>query len=428
VPGTDHASIATEAKVVKLLREQGIKKSDISREAFLQHAFDWKEKYGGLILEQLQKLGASCDWHRTRFTMEPSVSRAVTHTFVDLHKKGRIYRSLRMTNWDPEAKTALSNEEVIYKEENSQLFHIRYVLEDDPSQGIVIATQRPETIMADVAIAVHPDDERYAHLIGKKVLIPLINRAIPILADTYVELDFGTGALKITPAHDQNDYEIGQRYQLEVIDILNDDGTLNEKAQILVGEDRFSARKKIRKLLDESGALVKIVDYITKIGHSERTNAVVEPRLTLQWFLEMKPFAATALKAVSSGDVQFYPESFWNMYHSWLNEDNVRDWCISRQLWWGQRIPAWYLKSEIFNEESHIFVAENADEALAQAKEKTGNDQLTIEDLRQDDDVVDTWFSSWLWPISVFDGFENQDALKYYYPTNVLVTGWDIMF
>ncbi len=428
VPGTDHASIATEAKVVKLLREQGIKKSDISREAFLQHAFDWKEKYGGLILEQLQKLGASCDWHRTRFTMESSLSKAVTHTFVDLHKKGRIYRSLRMTNWDPEAKTALSNEEVIYKEENSQLFHIRYVLEDDPTQGIVIATQRPETIMADVAIAVHPDDERYAHLVGKKVLIPLINRAIPILADTYVELDFGTGALKITPAHDQNDYEIGQRYQLEVIDILNDDGTLNDKAQILVGEDRFSARKKIRKLLDESGALVKIVDYITKIGHSERTNAVVEPRLTLQWFLEMKPFAATALKAVSSGDVQFYPESFWNMYHSWLNEDNVRDWCISRQLWWGQRIPAWYLQSESFNEESHIFVAENADEALAQAKEKTGNDQLTIEDLRQDDDVVDTWFSSWLWPISVFDGFENQDALKYYYPTNVLVTGWDIMF
>jgi valyl-tRNA synthetase len=428
VPGTDHASIATEAKVVKLLREQGIKKSDISRDAFLQHAFDWKEKYGGLILEQLQKLGASCDWHRTRFTMEPSLSKAVNYTFVDLHKKGRIYRSLRMTNWDPEAKTALSNEEVIYKEENSQLFHIHYTLVDDPTQGIVIATQRPETIMADVAIAVHPEDERYAHLVGKKVLIPLINREIPILADNYVERDFGTGALKITPAHDQNDYEIGQRYHLEVIDILNDDATLNEKAQILVGEDRFAARKKIRKMLEDGGALVKTVDYISKVGHSERTNAVVEPRLTLQWFLEMKQFAKTALHAVSSGDVQFYPESFWNMYNSWLNEDNVRDWCISRQLWWGQRIPAWYLKSETFNEETHIFVAKTEEEALAQAKEKTSNPNLTINDLRQDDDVVDTWFSSWLWPISVFDGFENQEALKYYYPTNVLVTGWDIMF
>lgn len=428
VPGTDHASIATEAKVVKLLREQGIRKTDIGREQFLKHAFEWKDKYGGIILDQLKRLGASCDWDRTRFTMEDSLSEAVIQVFVDLYKKGRIYRGLRMTNWDPEAKTVLSNEEVIYGEENSQLFHLRYPLEGDPSQGIIIATQRPETIMADVAVAVHPEDERFQHLIGKKVLIPLIDRAIPIIADTYVDREFGTGALKITPAHDQNDHEIGQRYNLPVIDILTEDAKLNEQAQILVGEDRFVARKKIRKMLEESGHLIKLEDYRTKIGRSERTNSVVEPRLTLQWFVDMKKFAHMALEAVRSGEVKFYPEHFWNMYNSWLNEDNVRDWCISRQLWWGQRVPAWYLAGERMGEETGIFVANTAEEALEQARQATGNPNLSINDLRQDEDVVDTWFSSWLWPISVFDGFKNQEELKYYYPTSVLVTGWDIMF
>ncbi|MFN7117947.1 MAG: valine--tRNA ligase [Saprospiraceae bacterium] len=429
VPGTDHASIATEAKVVQLLRSQGIKKSDITREAFLNHAFEWKEKYGGIILEQLKKLGASCDWQRTRFTMEPSLSRAVIHVFVDLYRKGKIYRGLRMTNWDPAAQTVLSNEEVIYKETNSQLYHIKYFLEGSDTEGIIIATQRPETIMADTAIAVHPEDERYKDWVGKNVLIPLINKPIPIIADSYVDREFGTGSLKITPAHDQNDYAVGERHQLPVVDILNADGTLNENAQILVGEDRFIARKKIKKLLEESGNLVKIEDYKTNVGHSERTDAVVEPRLTLQWFLDMKGFARTALEAVRSGEVTFYPESMWNMYYNWLNEDNIKDWCISRQLWWGQRIPAYYLvNGEQQAGEPLIFVAETAEEALQQAKEKTGNQNLTLNDLQQDEDVVDTWFSSWLWPISVFDGFENQEELQYYYPTSVLVTGWDIMF
>ncbi len=428
VPGTDHASIATEAKVVKLLREKGIRKSDIGREAFLEHAFDWKDKYGGIILEQLKRLGASCDWERTRFTMEESLSRAVLHVFVDLYRKGRIYRGKRMTNWDPEAKTVLSNEEVIYKEANARLFHLRYPLESDPSQGIVIATQRPETIMADSAIAVHPEDERYKDWIGKRVLIPLIDKAIPVIADTYVDREFGTGALKITPAHDQNDFEIGQRHGLDIVDILNEDGTLNEDAIILVGEDRFTARKKIKGMLEEGGFLVKLEDYKTKIGHSERTDAVVEPRLSLQWFLDMKDFASSALDAVRKGEVKFYPEGMWNMYYQWLKEENVRDWCISRQLWWGQRIPAWYLKYESSGENQHVFVAANADEALEQARKATGKANLSMEDLYQEEDVVDTWFSSWLWPISVFDGFEKQDELRYYYPTNLLVTGWDIMF
>ncbi len=421
VPGTDHASIATEAKVVKMLREKGIKKGDIGREAFLKHAFEWKDKYGGIILDQLKRLGASCDWKRTRFTMEDKLSKAVIKVFVDLYKKGKIYRRLRMTNWDPEAQTVLSNEEVIYKEENAQLVHIRYDFEDSPGEGIVIATQRPETIMADTAIAVNPEDERFKDLIGRKVLIPLINRAIPIIGDTYVDIEFGTGALKITPAHDPNDNEIGERHNLEVIDILNADATLNEKARILVGQDRFEARKNIKKLLKESGNLVELEDYRTKIGRSERTNSVVEPRLTLQWFLSMKDFAETGLKAVKDKKVTFYPEHMWNMYYNWLNEDNIKDWCISRQLWWGQRIPAWYYGE-------HIFVAETAEEALAQARDKSANPDLSLHDLKQDEDVVDTWFSSWLWPITVFDGFETQDELKYYYPTNVLVTGWDIMF
>ncbi len=428
VPGTDHASIATEAKVVKLLRERGIRKGDISRDEFLQHAFDWKDKYGGIILDQLKRLGASCDWERTRFTMEESLSKAVIKVFVDLYRKGRIYRGKRMTNWDPEAKTVLSNEEVLYQEENARLFHIQYLLADDPTQGIVIATQRPETIMADVAVAVHPEDERYKAWIGKQVLIPLIDKAIPIIADTYVDREFGTGALKITPAHDPNDFEIGKRHGLEVIDILDEDGKLNEAAIILVGEDRFAARKKIKGLLEESGNLVKLEDYRTKIGHSERTDAVVEPRLSLQWFLEMKDLAASALEAVRKGEVKFHPEGMWNMYYQWLREENVRDWCVSRQLWWGQRIPAWYLRYEANGEDQHVFVAETAEEALEQARKATGKSNLSMDDLRQEEDVVDTWFSSWLWPISVFDGFENQEELKYYYPTNLLVTGWDIMF
>ena len=433
VPGTDHASIATEAKVVRKLREQGIKKSDLTRKEFLQHAFAWKDEYGGIILDQLKKLGASCDWERTRFTMDESMSRAVIKVFVDLYKKGKIYRGLRMTNWDPAAQTALSNEEVIYKDEHSQLFHIKYPIEGNPEEGIIIATQRPETIMADTAIAVHPDDPRFKHLVGKKALIPLIDRAIPIIEDGYVDVEFGTGALKITPAHDQNDYEVGQRHSLEVIDILNPNGTLNENAQILIGEDRFVARKKIKKLLKEGGYLLELENYTTSIGHSERTDSVVEPRLTKQWYVDMKDFAATALKAVKSGEVKFYPENMWNMFYQWLNEDNIRDWCISRQLWWGQQIPAWYIKSEdggrlMKDGEELAFVGATIEEALEEAKKQTANNDLTTEDLIQDEDVVDTWFSSWLWPISVFDGFENQDELKYYYPTNTLVTGWDIMF
>jgi len=428
VPGTDHASIATEAKVVRLLREQGIKKGDIGREAFLAHAFSWKEKYGGIILDQLKRLGASCDWERTRFTMEPSLSDAVLHVFVNLFEKGRIYRGLRMTHWDPEALTVLSNEEVIYKEENARLFHLKYRRTDNPELYITIATQRPETIMADSAIAVHPDDERYQSFIGKKVLIPLINREIPIIADPYVDISFGTGALKITPAHDQNDYEIGKKHQLPVIDILTPAGKINEKAGILVGQDRFEARRNIKKLLEEAGALEKTEDYRTSIGHSERTDAVVEPRLSLQWFVDMKPFAKMALEAVKSGEVKFYPESMFNMYQSWLQEDAIRDWCISRQLWWGQRIPAWFLKSEEEGENQQVFVAKTIDEALQKAIEKTGDTTLTTNDLKQDEDVVDTWFSSWLWPISVFDGFKDNKEIAYYYPTQVLVTGWDIMF
>ena len=420
VPGTDHASIATEAKVVRMLREKGIKKSDIGREEFLKHAFAWKEEYGGIILEQLKKLGASCDWERTRFTMEESLSKAVIHVFIDLYRKGRLYRGLRMTNWDPEALTVLSNEEVIYANENSKLYHVRYQVEGS-DEYVVIATQRPETIMADTGLAVHPDDERYKHLHGKRVIVPLVNRAVPIITDTYVDLEFGTGALKVTPAHDPNDYELGEKYGLEVIDTINLDGTLNELAQFCVGQDRFEARKNIGKMLKEAGALVTIEDYHTRVGRSERTNAVVEPKLTLQWFLKMDEFAATALEAVRSEEVKFFPENMWNMYNSWLKEENVRDWCISRQLWWGQQIPAWYYEEE-------VFVAATAEEALQEARERLGNADLQLEDLKRDEDVVDTWFSSWLWPISVFDGFENQEELKYYYPTNALVTGWDIMF
>ncbi|MDP4711162.1 MAG: valine--tRNA ligase [Saprospiraceae bacterium] len=421
VPGTDHASIATEAKVVNLLREQGIKKSDIGREKFLEYAFEWKEKYGGIILDQLKQLGASCDWDRTRFTMEPKLSAAVLKVFVDLYQKGKAYRGLRMTNWDPEAKTVLSNEEVIYKEEQSRLHFVKYQIEGSDEEWITIATVRPETILGDTAIAVHPEDERYLHLQGKRAIVPLVNRSIPIIADRYVDREFGTGALKITPAHDPNDYEIGLNHKLEVIDVLNEDGTMSEAAGWFVGEDRFRARKSMVKALEGLGQLVKVEDYKNKVGRSERTDAMVEPRLTYQWFVDMKGFAKTALEGVKSGEVQFYPEHFWNMYYNWLREENVRDWCISRQLWWGQQIPAWYLGEQ-------VFVAETAEEALELARLETGNPQLEIGDLTRDEDVFDTWFSSWLWPISVFDGFENPEELKYYYPTQVLVTGWDIMF
>jgi valyl-tRNA synthetase len=419
VPGTDHASIATEAKVVKKLRDQGIKKSDIGREKFLEHAFAWKEEYGGKILDQLQKLGASCDWERTRFTMEPRLYASVIKVFVDLHKKGKLYRGLRMTNWDPVAQTVLSNEEVIYSDENKNLYTVRYKVAGTEDEYIVIATSRPETIPADTALAVHPDDERYKKYHGMKVIVPMVNREVPIILDEYVDMEFGTGALKITPAHDMNDNEIGEKHGLEVIDLLNPDGTLNENAQFFVGMDRDEARVAFVKKLKASGDLLETKGYRTSVGRSERTNAVIEPRLTMQWFLKMGELAATALGAVESGEVRFHPENMINMYRSWLKPENVRDWPISRQLWWGQRIPAWYYGEE-------IYVAETAEEALAQAQEK--HPGLTMADLQQDEDVLDTWFSSWLWPMSVFHGWQTKEELEYYYPTNDLVTGWDIMF
>ncbi|WP_116105220.1 valine--tRNA ligase [Lewinella sp. IMCC34191] len=420
VPGTDHASIATEAKVVRRLREQGVKKSDIGRDEFMKHAFAWKEEFGGIILQQLKLLGASCDWSRTRFTMEPKLYDAVIKVFVQLYRKGKLYRAQRMTNWDPEAQTVLSNEEVIHTEENGNLYHVRYRVEGTDDTYITVATSRPETIMADSGLAVHPDDERYANFQGRKVIVPLVNRVVPVIADDYVDPEFGTGALKITPAHDPNDYELGQKYGLDIFDTINADGTLNELAEYAVGLDRFEARTEIVKMLKERGDLVEIEQYRTSVGRSERTNAVVEPRLTLQWFMKMDETAATALKAVTSGEVTFHPENMVNMYRSWLNPENVRDWCVSRQLWWGQRIPAWYHGDE-------VYVAETAEEALLDAQHH--HPGLTMEDLHQDEDVLDTWFSSWLWPMSVFDGFgEDKTELAYYYPTNDLVTGWDIMF
>ncbi len=424
VPGTDHASIATEAKVVKLLRSKGIKKRDLTREEFLKHAFEWKDEYGGIILDQLKMLGASCDWERTRFTMEEKLSKSVIKVFVDLYNKGLLYRGLRMTNWDPAAQTVLSNEEVIHTQENSKLYHVRYRIEGTADEWVTIATTRPETILADAAVAVHPDDERYSHLKGKKVIVPMVNRSVPIIFDKYVKTDFGTGALKVTPAHDMNDYEIGLRHQLEVIDMLHDNGRINPKGQFYVGMDREDARKQIAKDLKAQGYLVKIENYSNSVGRSERTSAVVEPKLTRQWFLKMGDFSASALAAVENGEVNFLPKHMLNMYRNWLKEDNVRDWCISRQLWWGQQIPAWYLKED----KSLFFVAETAEEALTAAQNKTGNTDLTLDDLEREEDVVDTWFSSWLWPMSVFDAFENPKEFQYYYPTNVLVTGWDIMF
>ena len=419
VPGTDHASIATEAKVVKWLREEkGLKKSDLSRDEFMKYAWEWTNKYGGIILNQLKRLGASCDWDRTSFTMDDVRSKGVLKAFVDLYNRGKIYRGLRMINWDPQAQTVLSNEEVIHGEENAKLYKLKYVLEEDPSQSIVISTQRPETIMADAAIAVHPDDERYKHLVGKRVLIPLINKPISIIIDDYVDIEFGTGALKVTPAHDINDYELGKKHNLEVIDILNDDGSLNDKAQILIGQDRFEARKSIIKLLEEADLVDGTIDYKTNIGRSERTNAVVEPKLSLQWFVDMKSLAEPALDGVKSGDINFFPKNQVNTYTYWL--DNIRDWCISRQLWWGHRIPAYYYGED-------VFVGLDKEEIDAKAKSKFGAD-FDISLLRQDEDVLDTWFSSWLWPITVFNGFDDEEQYNYYVPTSVLVTGWDIIF
>jgi valyl-tRNA synthetase len=421
VPGTDHASIATEAKVVAMLKEKGIEKKDITREEFLKHAFEWKDKYGGIILDQLKKLGASCDWDRTRFTMEPSLYEAVIDTFVRLYNKGLIYRGVRMVNWDPQGKTALSDEEVIHKDVQAKLYHIQYPLVDG-SGFVTIATTRPETIMADAAICVNPADERYVHLHGKKVRIPLIDHEISIIPDEYVTLDFGTGCLKVTPAHDLNDYELGLKHKLPVIDILNDDGTLNEKAILFVGVDRFEARKRIVKQLTEEGYLVKTDEYKSTVGTSERTGAVIEPKLSLQWFMKMEELAKPALDNVMNDTIQLHPAKFKNTYRSWM--ENVRDWCISRQLWWGQQIPAFYM------EDGTVIVAKDKKEALRIARDKYQLFALVEDDLTQDPDVLDTWFSSWLWPISVFDGIENPDneEIKYYYPTNDLVTGPDILF
>ena len=429
VPGTDHASIATESKVVARLAQKGIKKEDLTREEFLKYAWEWKEEHGGIILQQLRKLGASCDWDRTKFTMEPDLSAAVLATFVYFYKKGLIYHGYRMVNWDPVAHTAISDDEVIHRDTQSHFYHLRYYISDgkgNPTDDyLVIATTRPETIMADAAICVNPADERYHKLRGKKVLIPLIGREIPVIEDDYVEMDFGTGCLKVTPAHDAHDYEIGQRHNLPILEILDDDGRLNEKAQILVGQDRFEARKNIVKLLEDAGNLVKVEAYTSPVGYSERTDAVIEPKLSKQWFLKLEDLAKAALESVESGKIKLIPDKYRNVYRHWM--ENAHDWCISRQLWWGQRIPAWYLP------DGQIVVEETAEQALKAAR--AINPDIKAEDLRQDEDVLDTWFSSWLWPISVFDAKRpghpehkpNRD-LSYYYPTSDLVTGPDIIF
>jgi valyl-tRNA synthetase len=421
LPGTDHASIATEAKVVAKLKEEGIEKKNLDRETFLHHAWEWKEKHGGIILEQLKKLGASCDWERTRFTMDEALSDSVIEVFVDLYKKGLIYRGVRMVNWDPRALTALSDEEVIYKEVRSKFYYLRYEIEGEPGQYVTIATTRPETILGDTAICIHPEDERAATLKGKKALVPLINRPIPFILDEYVDREFGTGALKVTPAHDINDYNLGIKHQLPSIDIFNDNGTLNEKAEIFIGEDRFVVREKIAKELEAKGHLVKVEEITNNVGYSERTDEVIEPKLSLQWFLKMESLAKPALDVVMDDTVRFHPPKFKNIYRHWM--ENVRDWCISRQLWWGHRIPAWYLPG------GQLVVARNAEEALELAREKYDTD-LTAAHLQQDEDVLDTWFSSWLWPVSVFDGIRHpgNPDIKYYYPTNDLVTAPEILF
>ncbi|MEX0846117.1 MAG: valine--tRNA ligase [Balneolaceae bacterium] len=420
VPGTDHASIATEAKVVRKLREQGITKKDLSRDEFMEHAWEWTHEHGGIILEQLKKLGASCDWDRTAFTMDPEYSKSVIDVFIDLHEKGKIYRGARIINWDPVAKTALSDEEVIFKEVDSKLYYIKYKIvgEDD---FVTIATTRPETLLGDTAVCVNPEDERYSNLKGKKVIVPLVNREVPVIEDDYVDMEFGTGCLKITPAHDENDYNIGQKHNLPTINMLNEDGTVSEEGELYIGMDRFEVRKQIVKDLEKADLLLKTEDYKNKVGYSERTDAVIEPRLSLQWWVSMKELARPALENVMNDTVEFHPKKFKNTYRHWM--ENVRDWCISRQLWWGHRIPAWY------NEDEDYVVAKTE----AEAEEKFKNQNLKFKNLKQDEDVLDTWFSSWLWPISVFDpdyietGKANKE-LEYYYPTKDLVTAPEIMF
>ena len=423
VPGTDHASIATEAKVVNRLAQQGIKKTDLTRDEFLKHAWEWTDEHGGIILKQLRKLGASCDWDRTAFTMDDVRSESVIKVFVDLYNKGLIYRGVRMVNWDPKALTALSDEEVIYKEENSKLYYLRYKVEGDAEgRYAIVATTRPETIMGDTAMCINPNDPKNEWLKGKKVIVPLVNRVIPVIEDDYVDIEFGTGCLKVTPAHDVNDYMLGEKYNLPSIDIFNDNGTLSEAAGMYVGMDRFDVRKQIEKDLAEANLLEKVEAYTNKVGCSERTNVPIEPKLSMQWFLKMQHFADMALPPVMNDELKFYPAKYKNTYRNWL--ENIKDWCISRQLWWGHRIPAYYLP------EGGYVVAENAEKALELAKEKTGNANLTIADIRQDDDCLDTWFSSWLWPISLFDGINNpgNEEINYYYPTSDLVTGPDIIF
>ncbi len=421
VPGTDHASIATEAKVVNKLNAEGIDKYDLSRDEFLKHAWEWTDKHGGIILEQLKKLGASCDWDRTAFTMDEARSESVIKVFVDLFNKGMVYRGVRMVNWDPAAKTALSDEEVVYKEMQGKLYYLKYQIEGE-DEFVTIATTRPETILGDTAVCVNPNDERFTHLKGKRVLVPLVNRSIPIIEDEYVDMEFGTGCLKITPAHDINDYEIGMKYNLPSIDIFNDNGTLSEKAELFIGEDRFDVRDKIVPELEKAGNLAKIEDYTNKVGFSERTDVVIEPKLSAQWFLKMEELVKPALENVMNDTIQFHPPKFKNTYKHWMG--NIKDWCISRQLWWGHQIPVYYL------EDGTYVCAESAEEALQLAKEKSGNTKLTAADLKQDEDALDTWFSSWLWPISVFDGIrepENEEV-NYYYPSSDLVTAPDIIF
>ena len=421
VPGTDHASIATEAKVVNKLAQQGIKKTDIGREEFLKHAWDWTHEHGGIILQQLRKLGCSCDWERTSFTMDEIRSKSVIRVFCDLYKKGLIYRGVRMVNWDPKALTALRDEEVIYKEEHSKLFYLRYKIEGENGYAVV-ATTRPETIMGDTAMCINPNDPKNQHLKGKKVIVPLVNRVIPVIEDEYVDIEFGTGCLKVTPAHDVNDYMLGEKHNLQSINIFNDDATISEAAGMYVGMDREAVRKQIVIDLKEADLLEKVEDYNNKVGYSERTNVPIEPKLSMQWFLKMEHLAKIALEPVEKGEIQFYPSKYVNLYRHWL--ENIKDWCISRQLWWGHQIPAYYLPQGGF------VVAETKEEALKVAREKTGNNNLTINDLRQDDDALDTWFSSWLWPLSLFNGILDPDnaEFKYYYPTNDLITAPDIIF
>ncbi|WP_300867828.1 valine--tRNA ligase [uncultured Alistipes sp.] len=422
VPGMDHASIATEAKVVARLREQGIEKSSLTREEFLRHAWEWKEQYGGVILRQLRKLGASCDWDRTVFTMDEARTESVLRVFCDLYEKGRIYRGVRMVNWDPAARTALSDEEVIFRESHGKLYYLRYRVEG-MDRDVIVATTRPETILGDTALCVNPNDPRYDWLPqDARVTVPLVGRTIPVIRDEYVDIEFGTGALKVTPAHDVNDYMLGEKYGLETIDIFNDDGTINDKAGLYAGEDRFEVRRRIEGDLDAAGLLEKTEAYTNNVGYSERTGVAIEPKLSMQWFLSMNELAGPATRAVLDDVIRFVPEKYKNTYRHWM--ENIKDWCISRQLWWGQRIPAWYLPKGGF------VVAPTEEEALAKAREATGDAALRLEDLRQDEDVLDTWFSSWLWPISVFDGIRRPDnaEIRYYYPTADLVTGPDIIF